>query len=323
MEDKALVPMTLSDTLNLGKVLAESGFFSDTKAASQAVVKVLAGRELGFGPIASMTGIHIVQGKPSLGANLLGAAIKGSHRYNYRVVELTDERAEIAFFEEGKEVGRSTFTIHDAKKAQLTGKPIWAQYPRNMLFSRALSNGARWFCPDVFSGVIPYTPEELGADIDGETGEVINVTPAPAPAEIPQKPATATNGHERPLDAATLQRGLRNKAAWFKDGDGYRRNAALEPITEKQVGVVAGLISKATRAEGMDQAMLDRARHDILQYLFNVTSTNDLTKKEASAIIDWLAVPGDIGEVNEYAQTETARILTAVSVEAGQQELPL
>ena len=86
--------MSLADTMQLGDILAKSGFFSDTKEAAQAVVKVLAGRELGFGPIASMTGVHIVQGKPSLGANLLGAAIKGSGRYNYRVVHLDDARAE-------------------------------------------------------------------------------------------------------------------------------------------------------------------------------------------------------------------------------------
>ena len=142
--------MSLADTMQLGDILAKSGFFSDTKEAAQAVVKVLAGRELGFGPIASMTGVHIVQGKPSLGANLLGAAIKGSGRYNYRVVHLDDHRAEIAFFESGQEIGRSEFTMENAQAANLTGKAIWKQYPRNMLFSRALSNGARWYCPDVF-----------------------------------------------------------------------------------------------------------------------------------------------------------------------------
>jgi hypothetical protein len=37
-----------------------------------------------------------------------------------------------------------------------------------MLFARAMSNGARWYCPDVFAGPA-YTPDELGADVDGET----------------------------------------------------------------------------------------------------------------------------------------------------------
>ena len=40
-ENTALVP--LADTMQLGKVLAESGFFQDSRSASQAVVKVIAG----------------------------------------------------------------------------------------------------------------------------------------------------------------------------------------------------------------------------------------------------------------------------------------
>ena len=43
---------TLDDTMTLGKVLAQSGYFADSREAAQAVVKILAGQELGFGPIA-------------------------------------------------------------------------------------------------------------------------------------------------------------------------------------------------------------------------------------------------------------------------------
>ena len=153
--------MTLQETMTLGDVLVKSGYFKDARDASQAVVKVLAGREMGFGPIASMQGINIIQGQPSIGSNLLGAAIKRTNKYNYRIVgELTNDRAEIAFFENGQEVGRSVFTMEDAERAGLNGKQNWRQYPRNMLFSRAMSNGARWYCPDVFGGVTPYTWSE-------------------------------------------------------------------------------------------------------------------------------------------------------------------
>lgn len=59
-------PHGLDPALALEKVLAESGYFPDARAAAQAAVKVLAGREQGFGPIASMTGIHLVQRKEAL-----------------------------------------------------------------------------------------------------------------------------------------------------------------------------------------------------------------------------------------------------------------
>ena len=75
MSETALVQMDLNQTLQLGEVLAKSGFFSDAKQASQAVVKVLAGRELGFGPVASMVGVNIIQGKPAIGELAFGRAV--------------------------------------------------------------------------------------------------------------------------------------------------------------------------------------------------------------------------------------------------------
>lgn len=177
--------------MELGKVLAQSGFFADSKDVSKAVVKVLAGRELGFGPIASMTGIYIIKGRPSLSANMMAQAVKRSDRYDYRVVELTPERCEILFTEHSKELGRSVFAKADATKA---GTQNMVKFPRNMLFSRAMSNGVKWYCPDVFhTGV--YTPEEMGAPVDGDgyviEGAYIETTTAETTAK-PTVPPTET-----------------------------------------------------------------------------------------------------------------------------------
>lgn len=185
---EALVPYetrTLADTMRLGEVLARSGYFADSREAAQAVVKVLAGSELGFGPIASMTGVNIIKGKVTLSANLIAAAIKRSGRYNYRVMALTDEVCRIEFYEGGQTVGVSEFTMADAKAAGLAGDN-WRKFPRNMLFARAISNGAKWYCPDLSGGPL-YTPDELGATVDGETGEVIDV---PVVVTLPAQPAT-------------------------------------------------------------------------------------------------------------------------------------
>lgn len=178
--NKELVVRAGLDIATLGDILAKSGYFQDTRDAAQAIVKVLAGQELGFGPVASMTGVYIVKGKVSLSANLMGAAVKRSGRYNYRVLELTDEAAEIEFFEDGKGIGRSRFTLQDAQKAGLNGSDNWRKYPRNMLFARALSNGVKWYCPDVTGGPA-YTPDELGAMVD-EDGDVVE-------SEIVERPA--------------------------------------------------------------------------------------------------------------------------------------
>lgn len=158
------------DAERAAKAMATSGYFQDAHQAAQAVVKILAGQEMGFGPFASMTGIYIIQNRPSIGANLMAAAVKKSGRYNYRVVEMTEKTCSIDFYEGAEKIGNSTFTIEDAKKA---GTKNIDRYPRNMLFARAISNGVRWFCPDVFNGSPVYTPEELGAEVN-EDGEVIN-----------------------------------------------------------------------------------------------------------------------------------------------------
>ena len=160
----------MADAERAAQAMAASGYFQDAKQAAQAIVKVLAGHEMGFGPFASMNGIHIIQGRPAIGANLMAAAVKRSGRYNYRVTEMSEKRCAITFYECKEPIGESEFTLEDARKA---GTKNLDKFARNMLFARAMSNGVRWYCPDVFAGSAVYVPEELGATVDGE-GNVID-----------------------------------------------------------------------------------------------------------------------------------------------------
>ena len=63
-----------SEIMSMGKAFAESGMFPDIKSAAQAVVKIQAGAEIGIPPFAAMSGIHIIQGKPTIGAGLIALA---------------------------------------------------------------------------------------------------------------------------------------------------------------------------------------------------------------------------------------------------------
>jgi hypothetical protein len=169
------------DATTISDAFVKSGMFPGIRDAAQAFVKIQAGRELGFAPFASMKGVHIIQGNTALSANLMASRIKSyaNGKYNYKVVEHTDEACAIEFTEKGVGVcGTSRFTMKDAQAAGLGGKDNWKKFARNMLFARALSNGARWYCADAFGGSI-YVPEELGADVNGE-GEVIEVSSKPA-----------------------------------------------------------------------------------------------------------------------------------------------
>src|SRR5690606_23609766 len=97
------------------------------------------------------------QGKPTMGAGLIASTVKGSGKYDYKVKEMSDKVCSIDFFQGKDNIGNSTFTIEDARKAQTKNLE---KFPKNMLFARAISNGVKWFCPDVFSGPV-YVPEEM------------------------------------------------------------------------------------------------------------------------------------------------------------------
>lgn len=149
--------LPLSEITTIGKVFAESGLFADVKNAAQAAVRIMAGQEIGIPPFAALSGIHIIQGKPTIGAGLMASRVKGSGKYDYKVKEHTDKICSIDFYQGSEIIGNSTFTIEDAKKA---GTKNLEKYPKNMLFARALSNGVKFYTPDIFAGPV-YVPEEM------------------------------------------------------------------------------------------------------------------------------------------------------------------
>ena len=159
-----------TDVMALGKAFAESGMFPDIKSAAQAIVKIQAGAEIGIKPFQSMAGIHIISGKPTIGAGLMAAMVKSSGKYDYKVIEQTDKICVIQFFEGPVTIGTSTFSIDDAKKAQTKNID---KFPRNMLFARAMSNGVKWYTPDVFAGPV-YVPEEMEQVTQDVAHEVVS-----------------------------------------------------------------------------------------------------------------------------------------------------
>lgn len=159
MENKltTIQQLPLGELMNMAKMFAESGMFADTKTAAMAIVKIQAGQEIGIPPFAAMSGIHIIQGKPTIGAGLIAARVKGSGKYDYKVIQQDEKACSIDFYQGKDKIGNSTFTLEDAKKA---GTKNIDKFAKNMLFARAISNGVKWYCPDVFSGPV-YIPEEM------------------------------------------------------------------------------------------------------------------------------------------------------------------
>lgn len=146
-----------TDALTIGETFYKSGMFADIKSAQQAVVKIMAGAEMGISPFAAMAGIHIIQGKPTIGAGLMAARVKGFGKYDYKVIEHSEKVCSIEYFQGKESIGVSTFTLDDAKKA---GTKNLDKFPKNMLFARAMSNGVKWYTPDIYEAPV-YVPEEM------------------------------------------------------------------------------------------------------------------------------------------------------------------
>ena len=225
--------MSMSDIINLGNVLVRSGMFRSTTNAEQAVAKILAGREYGLGPIQSMSHIYVIDGKVGMSAALIGAKIRQHPAYNFKVTGHDKMQCAIEFYYQGEIAGTSTFTIEDAKDAGLIRKGgPWEKYPRNMVYARALTNGARWYCPDVFGGAV-YTPDELGAGVvfDSTGQEVfeakaISAPPASAPPRASRRETTGDicPKHGTPFyppSAKQIAAGFSSPSHKVADGDGF------------------------------------------------------------------------------------------------------
>ena len=176
-EQALVIPEFLAEPMSLAEIFVKSGCFPDIKSQAQGVVKILAGREYGLTPIQSITELYMVNGRVAMSAKLIAAAIRKSGKYDYHIDKMDNEECVISFFEVtfGKEtvkteIGKSTFTIKDAARAGIVNKDVWKNYPKQMLYARAISTGGRAFCPDIITA---YTPEEAEDIVTVPTTETI------------------------------------------------------------------------------------------------------------------------------------------------------
>jgi hypothetical protein len=194
---KPIEPNDLSEVMTFAQVAVRGGMFG-LRSIEEAASRILYGRELGMSAFMSIMSIDVIKGRPGLKAVSIASLIQKSPRFNFRKEKWTDTECVIRFFENGEDVGESSFTIADAKRAGLVTKDSnWEKYPKSMLFWRALTQGARAYCPSVFHGPIESVEELLD-----QTGQVIDVQiiePEP-PTEV--KPEAVVEQPAKPAKAA-------------------------------------------------------------------------------------------------------------------------
>ena len=160
----------------------------------------LYGREVGVGPMNALNKIHVIDGRPTMSAELMRALVaREGHTIRPKVytsarcvlvgvraddpdheveVEWTVADAQAAELV-GKNCDPATNT-HDSREVTKSGrngtytkvecgcKDNWRKHPKAMLLARATSDLCRLLFPDVLAG-ISYTPDEIG-------GHVVDIT---------------------------------------------------------------------------------------------------------------------------------------------------
>ena len=300
--DYSVVPF--ETVMAMGEVFAKSGYFTDAREQAQAVVKMLAGREMGVGAFASMSGIHIIQGKPEVGAHLLAAVLKRSGKYTYRVQQpLKPDSVSIEFFEGGQSIGVSTFTAEDAKKA---GTGNMQKFPRNMLFARALSNGVKWYCPDVSLSPL-YSRGEFDHAANVEYVDDADVVDAVV-TEVAQKQTPEQNG-DRPYVPDVLRDKLRTFAVLYAEEDGDA------PADMRQQQMIAACLDKLCH---------DTPRRRIFTGdVFGWKSTADMKLAQFHALNKWMGLKstGSFEVDSDVCQGEANRLVNAAVTEQATGEL--
>ncbi len=171
MTDVALVPLEQAPfTWKTLTAIANTEFVpKGLRGRPEAMLAaVLTGRELGIGPMASLRGIDMIDGSPSLSGELQVALIR-SAGHRIRPIEVTHDAVTVRGerVEDGHVVEKLdyTFTMDMAKQANLMNKGNWKSYPEIMLTWRAVTYIARVLFADIVGGVkMTYSPDELGSD---------------------------------------------------------------------------------------------------------------------------------------------------------------
>ena len=177
----------------MAAAIAKSGLFG-MKTPDQAIALMLVAQAEGQHPATITQDYDIIQGKAARKTHSVLARFQqmgGTVEWH----ELSDAVADASFHHKSGGKLRMTWTFEQAKKAGLTGKDNWKNYPRAMLRARCIAEGIRAVYPAALGGMmvseeaqdLPPSPAEP-RHIDPGTGEIHQPKPArPALPPYPQE----------------------------------------------------------------------------------------------------------------------------------------
>ncbi len=218
------------------------------------VATVMAGHELGVGPMASLRAFHVVEGKPTADYSFWVARLKAAG-YRLRWLEKSPERVSLQLVDpDGSESAPEVWDKARAVTAGLWGKAgPWRNYPQTMLAARAVTSAGRSFAAEVMFGC--YETSE--ADEIVKDAELVQAEGgAPQPGTVAERVAavvgTAVDNETKAIEAKARECADMAKAL------GYTRDGMFELLDKLQIP--RGRLAEMTRdqlervAEALDQA---------------------------------------------------------------------
>jgi len=163
-------PITIDE---LCKQLSQSAFCPPNFRDNPIDVKfaIMWGAELGLSQFQSITGVKIINGKPTLYGDIFLAVCKKNPQWQ-DMIETYDEKTKTARCEvvrKGHTPIVSLFSMADAQTAKLIRPGPWTNFPKRMLQMRARGFALRDAYADTLCGMID--------DTEAEDYSVIDVTP--------------------------------------------------------------------------------------------------------------------------------------------------
>lgn len=206
--------MTLDEKIRYAEHVAQAGLVPTAyrRQPANVLIALEYAEALGVQPINAMTSIHVIEGKPSASADLMAVMVRrAGHKLRVRGDD-TYAEATLIRADDPEFPFEARWDIPKAERANLARKDVWRSYPGAMLKARAISEVCRTGASEALFGVI-YTPEELGAEVDGE-GNVLRAEatradqPAGSGADQPASPPPAAPAAPRLADDAPDATGL-------------------------------------------------------------------------------------------------------------------
>jgi hypothetical protein len=291
--------------------------YEGTVATVTAVL--LAGQELGFGPMASLRSITVIKGTVGLYA-LAARALLQQHGHEIVVKDSTSTRAVVDGRRAGGEWQRSIWDIDRAKTARLypgTEFSNWRTQTKAMLVARATAEVARWVASDAMLG-LPLMAEEIedGPEVNGQVPAIENVATGPQ-GPPPAKELPPAEGAKK----ATKRTTRPPRAALPTAGDDRPPPAPPEPPAPEQppAAIPADPVPEAPQLSQPQRArilaglrtMHITGKEESLALISawtgrTIESTNDLSQDEAHVIIERIDALLNMGATKvEPADEET------------------